>query len=105
MGLRGRPCDRPPMTEHEFRILPGEAQRVQNVRDVRYLRHRQWVFVQSQLPGYYRRNGTDSDISDKISYLIKVCNLEIHIITRSDITSVSSLRGKKVNVNNGKGRN
>ena len=84
----------------EFRILPVQGHSAfQNVRDVRYLRGVDMGFVQSNVLGYYRRNGLIPDISDKISYLFKVCNLEIHIITRSDITSVEQLRGKKVNVN------
>jgi TRAP-type uncharacterized transport system substrate-binding protein len=56
-------------------------------------------FVQSNVLGHYRRKGLIPDLNDKITYLFKVCNLEIHIITRSDITSVQQLRGKKVNVN------
>ena len=84
----------------EFRILPVQGHSAfQNVRDVRYLRGIDMGFVQSNVLGYYRRNGLIPDISDKIAYLFKVANLEIHIITRSDITSVEQLRGKKVNVN------
>jgi len=84
----------------EFRILPVQGHSAfQNVRDVRYLRGIDMGFVQSNVLGYYRRNGLIPDISDKISYLFKVCNLEIHIITRSDITSIEQLRGKKVNFN------
>jgi len=84
----------------EFRILPVQGHSAfQNVRDVRYLRGIDMGFVQSNVLGYYRRNGLIPDISDKIAYLFKVANLEIHVITRSDITSVEQLRGKKVNVN------
>ena len=84
----------------EFRILPVQGHSAfQNVRDVRYLHGIDMGFVQSNVLGYYRRNGLIPDISDKIAYLFKVCNLEIHIITRSDITSIEQLRGKKVNVN------
>jgi TRAP-type uncharacterized transport system substrate-binding protein len=84
----------------EFRILPVQGHSAfQNVRDVRYLHGVDMGFVQSNVLGYYRRNGLIPDISDKIAYLFKVCNLEIHIITRSDISSIEQLRGKKVNVN------
>jgi uncharacterized protein len=84
----------------EFRILPVQGHSAfQNVRDVRFLRGIDMGFVQSNVLGYYRRNGLIPDISDKIAYLFKVANLEIHVITRSDITSVEQLRGKKVNVN------
>src|SRR5215471_18329478 len=84
----------------EFRILPVQGHSAfQNVRDVRYLRGIDMGFVQSNVLGYYRRNNLIPDISEKIAYLFKVANLEIHLITRSDITSVEQLRGKKVNVN------
>jgi TRAP transporter TAXI family solute receptor len=84
----------------EFRILPVQGHSAfQNVRDVRYLRGIDMGFVQSNVLGYYRRNNLIPDISEKIAYLFKVANLEIHVITRSDITSVEQLRGKKVNFN------
>jgi uncharacterized protein len=84
----------------EFRILPVQGHSAfQNVRDVRYLRGIDLGFIQSNVLGAYRRQGLIPDITEKISYLFKVCNLEIHVITRSDITSVEQLRGKKVNFN------
>src|SRR5206468_763751 len=84
----------------EFRILPVQGHSAyQNVRDVRYLRGVDLGFIQSNVLGSYRRKGLIPDINEKIVYLFKVCNLEIHIITRSEITSVQQLRGKKVNFN------
>jgi uncharacterized protein len=84
----------------EFRILPVQGHSAyQNVRDVRYLRGVDMGFIQSNVLGSYRRKGLIPDINEKIVYLFKVCNLEIHIITRSEITSVQQLRGKKVNFN------
>jgi uncharacterized protein len=84
----------------EMRILPVQGHSAfQNVRDVRYLRGIDLGFVQSNVLGHYRRHGLVPDVADKITYLLKVCNLEIHVITRSDITSVEQLRGKKVNFN------
>src|SRR5262245_3392356 len=42
----------------EFRILPVQGHSAfQNVRDVRYLRGIDMGFVQSNVLGYYRRNG------------------------------------------------
>jgi len=84
----------------ELRILPVQGHSAfQNVRDVRYLRGIDLGFVQSNVLGYYRRNNIIPDITEKISYLFKVCNLEIHVVTRSDIKSIEQLRGKKVNFN------
>jgi TRAP transporter TAXI family solute receptor len=84
----------------ELRILPVQGHSAfQNVRDVRYLRGIDLGFVQSNVLGYYRRNGIIPDISEKIAYVFKVCNLEIHVVARSDIKSIEQLRGKKVNFN------
>jgi uncharacterized protein len=84
----------------EFRVLPVQGHSAfQNVRDVRYLRGIDMGFIQSNLLGHYRRKNLISDLADKISYIFKVCNNEIHVIARSDITSVEQLRGKKVNFN------
>src|SRR6266404_6690967 len=35
----------------------------------------------------------------KIVYVVKICNNEIHIVTRGGMKSVEELRGKKVNFN------
>jgi TRAP transporter TAXI family solute receptor len=84
----------------EFRILPVQGHSAfQNVRDVRYLRGIDMGFIQSNVLGNYRRKGLIPDLKEKIVYVFKVCNNEIHIIARSDITSVEQLRGKKVNFN------
>jgi uncharacterized protein len=84
----------------DFRILPVQGHSAfQNVRDVRYLRGVDLGFVQSNVLGHYRRNGLISDLNEKINYIFKVCNLEIHVIARADITSIEQLRGKKVNFN------
>src|SRR5882672_10655873 len=83
-----------------MRILPVQGHSAfLNVRDVRYLRGIDMGFIQSNVLGHYRRKGLVPDLTEKIVYLFKICNNEIHIITRSDITSVEQLRGKKVNFN------
>jgi len=84
----------------EFRILPVQGHSAfQNVRDVRYLRGIDIGFTQSNVLGHYKRKGLIPDMLEKIVYLFKICNNEVHLITRSDITSIEQLRGKKVNFN------
>src|SRR5262245_55221533 len=84
----------------EMRILPVQGHSAfQNVRDVRYLRGIDVGFTQSNVLGHYRRHGLISDLAERIYYLFKICNNEVHLITRSDITSIEQLRGKKVNFN------
>jgi TRAP-type uncharacterized transport system substrate-binding protein len=84
----------------DFRILPVQGHSAyQNVRDVRYLHGIDVGFTQSNVLGHYRRKGLIPDVNDKIVYLFKICNNEVHLITRADITSIEQLRGKKVNFN------
>jgi uncharacterized protein len=84
----------------KLRILPVVSQGAfQNVRDVRYLHGVDLGFAQTNILGYYRRTGEIPDIVDKLVYIAKLCNEEIHVIVRSDITSLEQLRGRKVNFN------
>ena len=74
---------------------------VQNIRDVRSLKGIDIGFTQSNILNSYLRankkyaSGGDED---KIVYITKLFNEEIHLIVRPEITSISQLRGKKVNV-------
>jgi uncharacterized protein len=84
----------------ELRILPIVSQGAfQNVRDVRYLHGVDLGFAQTNILGYYRRTGEIGNVIDKLVYVAKICNEEIHVIVRSDITSLKQLRGLKVNFN------
>src|SRR5262249_59334633 len=84
----------------ELRILPVTSQgAVQNVRDVRFLRGIDLGFTTSNILGDYRRTGELGDLQDKLVYIMKISNDEIHLVTRSDIRSVEQLRGRKVNFN------
>jgi uncharacterized protein len=84
----------------ELRVLPIVSQGAfQNVRDVRFLHGVDLGFAQTNILGYFRRTGEIGNLDDKISYIAKVCNEEVHIVVRSDITSLEQLGGKKVNFN------
>jgi uncharacterized protein len=84
----------------ELRILPVVSQGAfQNIRDVRYLHGVDLGFAQTNILGYYRRNGEIPDIADKLVYIAKLCNEEVHVIVHSNITSIEQLRGRKVNFN------
>jgi TRAP transporter TAXI family solute receptor len=86
---------------NNFRILPmigkGAAQ---NIRDVRYLRGVDLGIAQSDLLGYFRQTGELGNLQERIVYIAKLFNEELHIIVRdgSGITSIDQLAGKKVNV-------
>jgi TRAP transporter TAXI family solute receptor len=82
----------------ELRILPIASQGAfQNVRDVRYLHGVDLGFAQTNILDYYRRSGEIGSVANKLVYIAKICNEEIHVIARSEITSLEQLRGRKVN--------
>src|SRR5258708_1457509 len=83
-----------------FRILPVQGHSAfQNVRDVRYLRGVDMGFVQSNVLGHSRRKELISDLAEKIVYVLKIANYEIHVVARAGVKTVEELRGKKVNFN------
>ena len=82
----------------ELRVLPVATEGAfQNVRDVRFLRGIDLGFTTRHVLGRFRRTGEIGDLSDKIVYITRISNDEIHVIARSNITSFEQLRGLKVN--------
>ena len=73
----------------------------QNIRDVRSLKGIDIGFTQSNILNSYRRankqNVGDAE-ENKIVYIANLFNEEAHLIARKDITSISQLRGQKVNI-------
>ncbi|MEJ0076218.1 MAG: TAXI family TRAP transporter solute-binding subunit [Alphaproteobacteria bacterium] len=84
----------------EFRILPviGKGGG-QNIKDVRFLKGVDLGITQSNLLGYYKRTNEVGTIDDKIVYIAKLFNEEMHLIVRADsgVNSLADLAGKKVN--------
>jgi uncharacterized protein len=85
---------------NNFRVLAvigkGGAQ---NVRDVRFLKGIDLGITVTSVLGKFRRSGELGDIHDKIDYITKLFNDEMHVLVRTDsgITSLQQLNGKKVN--------
>jgi TRAP transporter TAXI family solute receptor len=69
----------------------------QNVVDVRYLKGVDLGITQAPLLEQLQRAGGLGDIRDKIVYIAKLFNEEMHLVVRSDITAIEQLQGKKVN--------
>jgi TRAP transporter TAXI family solute receptor len=83
----------------DLRILPVLTKGAyQNVLDVRFLHGMDLGFAQTNVLGYYRRSRAIGDLSDKLVYVLKVCNQEFHIVVHSGISSIEQLRGRKVNL-------
>jgi uncharacterized protein len=70
-----------------------------NIRDVRYLKGIDLGITQSVLLNRYKRTNEIGPIDDKIVYIAKLFNEEMHVVVRSDsgIESIEQLAGKKVN--------
>lgn len=83
-----------------FRILPvigkGGAQ---NLRDVRFLKGVDLGITQSIILNDFRRTKEIGAIDDRVTYVAKLFNEEMHLVVRADsgITSIAQLDGKKVN--------
>lgn len=83
-----------------FRILPviGKGGG-QNIRDVRFLKGIDLGITQSIILNEFRASNEIGNIDDKIDYITKLFNEEMHVVVRADsgINSIEQLNGKKVN--------
>jgi TRAP transporter TAXI family solute receptor len=84
----------------DFRILPiiGKGGG-QNLRDVRFLKGVDLGITQSILLNKFRKTKEIGPIDDKITYVAKLFNEEMHLVVRADsgITSIAQLDGTMVN--------
>src|SRR5437868_6110020 len=84
----------------DFRVLPviGKGGG-QNIKDVRFLKGVDLGITQANLLPYFKRTNEIGPIDDKIVYIAKLFNEEMHLIVRADsgITSIEQLAGKRVN--------
>jgi TRAP transporter TAXI family solute receptor len=85
---------------NDFRVLPiigrGGAQ---NVRDVRYLKGVDLGITVTPVLTKFRQTGELGNVHDKIAYITRLFNQEMHVLVRADsgIKSLEQLRGKTVN--------
>lgn len=83
-----------------FRILPviGKGGG-QNIKDVRFLKGIDLGITQSIILNQFRASNEIGKIDDKIDYITKLFNEEMHVVVRADsgIASIEQLDGKKVN--------
>jgi TRAP-type uncharacterized transport system substrate-binding protein len=83
-----------------LRILPiAGIGGPRNIRDVRYVRGVDIGLTQTNILNNFRRsNERLGQFDDKIVYIAKLFNEEIHLVAKSDITSIAQLKGLKVNL-------
>jgi TRAP transporter TAXI family solute receptor len=84
---------------NKLRILPivgkGGAQ---NVKDVLYLRGVDMGITQSVVLRHYAQSGElGRNITDRLRYIARLSNEEMHLLVRSDINDIKELKGKRVN--------
>jgi TRAP transporter TAXI family solute receptor len=84
----------------EFRVLPligmGGGQ---NIKDVRYLKGVDLGITQSAIMNAYKQSKEIGVIDDKIVYIAKLFDEEMHLVVRADsgISMIDQLNGRKVN--------
>ena len=83
-----------------LRILPiAGIGGPRNIRDVRYLKGVDIGLTQTSILNNFRRsNQWMGQTENKIVYIAKLFNEEVHLVARSNITSITQLKGLKVNV-------
>jgi TRAP transporter TAXI family solute receptor len=81
-----------------LRVLPmvgkGSAQ---NIRDVLLLTGVDMGIAHSNLLNHYAKTGELGDIKERLTYVAKLFNEEMHVIAASNINSFSDLSGQSVN--------
>src|SRR4051812_11378870 len=84
----------------DFRVLPVVGKGGgQNIKDVRFLKGVDLGITQSVILNGFRKSNEIGSIDDKIVYIAKLFNEEMHLIVRADsgIDSIDQLAGRKVN--------
>lgn len=84
--------------DYDLRIIPmvGKGS-VRNVEDLLYLRGVDIAMVQSDVLDFYRRNDLISDINDRLRYIAKLSNEEVHVLARAEFRVINDLAGRRVN--------
>jgi TRAP transporter TAXI family solute receptor len=83
----------------QLRVLPiiGKGS-LQNITDLLYLRGIDIGIVQSDVLSFIRKENLHPNIAQRIRYITKLHNEEVHILARKEIAQLSDLADKKVNV-------
>lgn len=81
-----------------LRVLPiiGKGS-VQNLRDLLFMRGIDLALVQSDVLENFRREGV-ADIANRVRYVTRLYNEEIHILASREITDIRQLQGRPVNI-------
>ena len=82
----------------DVRVVPMIGQgSARNLEDLLYLKGVDVSVVQSDVLDFYRRNDLISNIDQRIRYIAKLNDKEVHLLARPEFASVDDLAGGKVN--------
>lgn len=86
-------------TPNRLRVLPlvGKGS-VQNISDLLYLKGIDLGIVQSDVLSFMRKQNLHPNLAQRIHYITKLYNEEVHVLAGSDVQQLADLAGKKVNV-------
>jgi TRAP transporter TAXI family solute receptor len=82
-----------------LRVLPVVGKGgAQNTKDLLYLKGIDMGITQSAVLRYYEKTGeVGRNISNRLRYITRLYNEEMHLLVAADVNSLEDLRGKKVN--------
>lgn len=85
--------------EGRLRVVPvlGKGS-VQNVKDILYLKGIDIGIVQSDVLAFLKRERLVPNISNRLKYITKLYNEELHILAAPGVERLEDLAGRKVNV-------
>jgi uncharacterized protein len=93
------------LDDDTLRVLPilGKGS-LKNLSDILYLNGIDIGFVQADALTYARQHAMFPNLGDKIRYIAKLYDEEVHVLARQDIAKIEDLNGQRVNVDvNGSG--
>ena len=80
-----------------MRVLPILAYgAASNLEDLLYLRGIDVAFTQSDVFEYFRTQRKIPDLKQRVQYIMRLYNTELHVLARPEIKTFEDLRGKKV---------
>ncbi|MEM7168957.1 MAG: TAXI family TRAP transporter solute-binding subunit [Pseudomonadota bacterium] len=82
--------------DHRVMAVLGKGS-IRNIEDLLLLKGIDIAIVQSDVLDFYKAAGVYPNVENKVTYIAKLYEEEVHLLTRTDINNVSELAGKKVN--------
>jgi TRAP-type uncharacterized transport system substrate-binding protein len=84
---------------YNFRLLPivGEGAS-RNIEDLLYLKGIDVTIVPTDVLDFFGQNDALPGLADRLRFIAKLGDAEVHLLARKEIASIEQLRGKRVNL-------